>query len=46
MIMGNMNELTLRKRTVHKYVAKFISNSCYLSQVEPAKVEDALQDES
>ena len=46
MIMGNMNELTLRKRTVDKYVAKFISNSCYLSQVEPAKVEDALQDES
>ena len=45
-IMGNMNELTLRKRIVDKYVAKFDSYSCYLSQVELAKVEDALQDES
>ena len=27
-------------------MANFISYSCYLSQVEPAKVEDALQDES
>ena len=46
MIMGNMNELTLRKRIVYKYVANFVSYSCYLSQVEPAKVEDALQVES
>ena len=46
MIMGNMNELTLRKWTIDKYVANFVSYSCYLSQVEPAKVEDALQDES
>ena len=46
MIMVNMNELTLRKHTVDKYVANFVSYSCYLSQVEPAKVEDALQDES
>ena len=45
-IVGNMNELTLRKRTVNKCVAKFVSYSCYLSQVEPTKVEDALQDES
>ena len=45
-IMGNMNELTLRKHIVDKYVAKFDSYSCYLSQVELAKVEDALQDES
>lgn len=45
-IMGNINELTLRKCTAEKYVANFISCSCYLSQVEPAKVEDFLQDES
>ena len=45
-IMGSMNELTLRKRTVDKYVANFVSYSCYLSQVEPTRVEEALQDES
>ena len=26
-------------------MANFVSYSCYLSQVEPAKVEDAVQDE-
>ena len=41
-IMGNMNELTLRKRTVDKCVTNFVSYSCYLSQVEPTKVEKAL----
>ena len=41
-----MNELTLRKRTVDKCVANFVSYSCCLSQVEPIKVEEALQDES
>ena len=45
-IMGNVNELTLRKRTVDKCVANFVSYSYYLSQVEPTKVEKALQDES
>ena len=45
-IVGNMNELTLRKSTVDKCVANFMSYSCYLSQVEPTKVEEALQDES
>ena len=45
-IMGNMNELTLRKRTVDKCVANFMSYSCYLSQVEPTKIEETLQDES
>ena len=45
-IVGNMNELTLRKQTVDKCVANFVSYSCYLSQVEPTKVEEALQDES
>ena len=45
-IMGNMNELTLRKHTVDKCVANFVSYSCYLSQVEPTEVEEALQDES
>ena len=45
-IVGNMNELTLRKRTVDKCVANFVSYSCYLSQVEPTKVEEALQDYS
>ena len=35
-IMGNMNELTLRKRIVDKDVAKFDSYLCYLSQVELA----------
>ena len=30
-ILGNMNELTLRKRTVDKCVANFVSYSCYLS---------------
>ena len=41
-----MNELRLKKRTVDKCVANFVSYSCYLSQVEPSKVEEALQDES
>ena len=45
-IVGNMNELTLRKRTVDKCVTNIVSYSCYLSQVEPTKVEEALQDES
>ena len=40
--MGNMNELTLRKHTIDN----FVSYSYYLSQVEPTKVEDVLQDES
>jgi len=44
--MGNMNELTLRKRTVDKCVTNFMSYSCYLSQVKPTKVKDALQDEN
>ena len=30
-IVGNMNELTLRKRIVDKCVATFVSYSCYLS---------------
>ena len=41
-IVGNINELTLRKHTVNKCVANFASYSCYLSQVEPTKVEEAL----
>ena len=41
-----MHELILRKRTVDKCVANFMSYSCYLSQIEPTKVEEALQDES
>ena len=41
-IVGNMNELTLRKRTIDKCVANFVSYSCYLLQVEPTKVEEAL----
>ena len=41
-IVGNMNELTLRKRIVDKCVANFVSYSCYLSQVELTKVEEAL----
>ena len=41
-IMGNMNELTLRKCTVDKCVSNFVFYSCYLSQVEPTKVENAL----
>ena len=45
-IVRNMNELTLRKRTVDKCVANFVSYSCYLLQVEPTKIEEALQDES
>ena len=45
-IMGNMNELILRKETIDKCVANFVSYSCYLSQVEPTKVEEAIQDES
>ena len=40
--MGNMNDLILRKQTVDKCVANFVSYSCYLSQVEPTKVEEAL----
>ena len=45
-IVGNLNELTLRKCSIDKCVANFVSYSCYLSQVEPTKVEEALQDES
>ena len=45
-IVGNMNEFTLRKCTVDKCVANFLSYSCYLLQVEPTKVKDAFQDES
>ena len=45
-IVRNMNGLTIRKCTVDKYVANFVSYSYYLSQVEPTKVEDALYDES
>ena len=45
-IVGNMNELTLRKRAVDKCVVNFVSYSCYLSRVEPTKVKEALQDES
>ena len=41
-IMGDMNELTLRKRTVDKCVANFVSYYCYPSLVEPTKVEKAL----
>ena len=41
-IVGNMNELTLKKCTVDKCVANFVSYSCYLPQIEPTKVEDAL----
>ena len=39
-IVGNMNELTLRKRTVDKCIANLVSYSCYLSQVEPTKIEE------
>ena len=45
-IVGNLNELTLRKCIVDKCVANFASYSCYQSQVKPTKVEEALQDES
>ena len=44
--VGTLNELTLRKRTVDKCVANFVSYSCYLSRAKPTKVEKALQDES
>ena len=30
-IVGNLNELTLRKYTIDKCVANFVSYSCYLS---------------
>ena len=33
-IVGNMNELTQRKRIVDKCVANFVSYSCYLSRFE------------
>ena len=45
-IDGKLNELTLRKCTIDKCVANFVPYSCYLSQVEPTKVEEALQNES
>ena len=45
-IMGNMNELILEKHTVDKCVSNFVFYSCYLSQVELTKVEEALRDES
>ena len=41
-IVRNLNELILGKRIVDKCVANFVSYSCYLSQVEPNKVEEAL----
>ena len=37
-ILGHMNELTLKKRTVDKCTANFVFYFCYLSQVEPTKV--------
>ena len=40
-IVGNMNELTLRKHIVDKCISNFVAYSYYLSQVEPPKVEDA-----
>ena len=45
-IVGNINELTLRKRIVYKCVANFVSYSYYLLQVKPTKVEETLQNES
>ena len=42
LIVENMNELALRKRIVDKCIANFVSYSCYLSQVKPTKVEEAL----
>ena len=30
-IVGNMNEFTLRNRTIDKYVVNFMFYSCYLS---------------
>ena len=45
-IVGNMNKLTLKKRTVDKCVVNFMSYSCYLSQFEITKVKEAFQDES
>ena len=45
-IVGNMNEFTLRKCTVDKCVTNFLSYSCYLSQLETTKVKDALEDKS
>ena len=45
-VMGNMNELTLRKCTVDKCVTNFVSYFCYLSPIKPTKVEEALQDEN
>ena len=41
-ILGHMNELTLRKRIFDKCTANFVSYFCYFSQVEPTKVEEAL----
>ena len=45
-IMGIMNKLTLRKLTVDKCVANFVSYSCYLPQFKPTKVVEAFQDKS
>ena len=45
-VVGNMNELTLRKCIVDKCVTNFVSYFCYLSLVKPTKVEEALQDEN
>ena len=41
-IVGNMNELKLRKHTVDKCVPNFVSYSYYLSQVVPTEVKDAI----
>ena len=41
-IVGNLNEPTLSKYTVDKCVTNFVSYFCYLSQVKPTKVEEAL----
>ena len=45
-IVGGTNELNLTKKSFNKYVVNFFSYSCYLSQIEHKKVEEALQDES
>ena len=45
-IVGNIDELTLRKRTIDKCVTNFVSYSCYLPQFKPTKVVEAFQDKS
>ena len=44
-IFGSLSELRLRNKSINQDVANHVTYSCYLSQLEPNKVDEALQGE-